>query len=184
MRRTLPLLLAVAAAAAACGRFGSPSAPPKGSVVAIDTSDANSIFLPLGDTETRPLRDAIDALERADVSGHVTHMADAIVVVAPDGSELVGRRAIFDLWSRRFATEVKAITFARSSYLGMYVFRPAPPTAPGKYLLLWSTVTATFHSGRSVTFPAHIAVHLDPDGKFDRLHSYHDPGVFASPEQP
>lgn len=175
MRIQRVLALALAAAAAACADSFTPDPTDlRASIVPIDTADANSTFLPLGDTETRPLREAIAALERGDVAGFVANMADTVVVVAPDGTEMKGRQQLYDYWTTRFKTDLKEVAYARSSYLGLNAFRPGAPAMPGKYLMVWSTVTATYQDGRSATFPAHLAVHLDAAGRFDGLFTYFD----------
>ncbi|MBU6366171.1 MAG: hypothetical protein KJT01_08165 [Gemmatimonadetes bacterium] len=167
--------LVLAVAATACDSIARRNQPPeRTSIVPIDTADANSTFLPLGDTETRPLREAVAALERGDVAGFVANMADTVVVVAPDGTEMKGRQQLYDYWTTRFKTDLKEVAYARSSYLGLNAFRPGAPAIPGKYLMVWSTVTATYQDGHSATFPAHLAVHLDAAGRFDGLFTYFD----------
>lgn len=173
MRRVLALsfVLVISVAAASCGT--AKQAPPATAVV-IDTADTNQYMLPLSRQETQPLRDALAALERGDIAGLTSFLSDSVVMVMPAGNELKGKQAVADYWSNRFKTVLKSLKYSNIAGIGFNLYRTRVNAALGKYYAVWYTVDATYSNGKSITFPAHIAVHTDASGKFDRWMSYYD----------
>lgn len=178
MHRPTLLVTTIAATlfAAACADSSgnAAAAPATGTMVSIDTADTNQYMVPLPSTAIQPLRDAMSALERGDVAALVSNMADSILYVMPDGSEMKGKQVVADYWTNRLKTVVKSLKYTNGAGIGFDVFRTASTATPGKYLMMWYTTEATYQNGKSVTFPAHIAVHLDAAGKFDKWMGYYD----------
>lgn len=178
MHRPTLLLTTLAATmlAAACTdalKTESP-APSSTTMVSIDTADTNQYMVPLPKGSVQPLKDAMAALERGDVAALVANMADSISYIMPDGTEMKGKQAVADYWTNRLKTVIKSLKYTNGAGIGIDVFRAASTAMPGKYLMMWYTVEATYQNGKSVTFPAHIATHLDASGKFDKWMSYYD----------
>lgn len=180
---TIFATLAAVACADSSGTAGSTPAAG-GTMVSVDTADTNQYMLPLPKGSVQPLKDAMAALERGDVAALVSNMADSISYIMPDGTEMKGKQAVADYWTNRFKTVIKTLKYSNGAGVGIDVFRPASTAMPGKYLMMWYTVDATYQNGKSVTFPAHIAAHLDASGKFDKWMSYYDTkGIAAATAQ-
>lgn len=177
MRRLLiPAILAATLTAAACAKPAGDAAgtPVSRTLVSIDTADTNQYMIPLGSPATQPMRDAIMALERGDIPAMMANMSDSVVWIMPDGSEIKGKQAVSDYWTDRRANVIASMKFGPLAGLGFQLFRSRNGGTLGKYLMVWTTVDATYKNGKSVKFPGHMAVLLDEAGKFSRWMNYYD----------
>lgn len=188
MPRPTLLLTTIAATlfAVACtdSSGGTAAATPSATMVSIDTADTNQYMLPLGREASQPVRDAYAALEKGDVAAFVSNMSDSIVFILPDGTEIKGKQAVTDYWTNRFATIIKQLKYSNVAAISFDLYRTRANTALGKYTGIWMTVEGTYQTGKSVTFPAHAAVHSDASGKFDRWMSYYDTKGIAAATAP
>lgn len=172
----LPALVVGSAFAMGCGAAGSSDAAnaAPATAVVIDTADAEQYMIPLPRSAAQPLRDAIAALENGDVAGMTANMADSIVMVMPNGNELRGKQVVAAYWEDRFKRVLKTLKYSKLAALSFNLYRSDAGATLGTYHMVWYTVDATYQTGKSVTFPAHLAVHVDSTGKFDRWLSYYD----------
>lgn len=128
----------------------------------------------IGDAKTIEIgKRFLSLFSKGDIDGWVNDLADSAVFVWNNGDSLKGRTVIADYWKERW-NGLASITFSNDIWLPLHVNQPQSVEAPGDWLLGWYMFDEKFKNGKGVVEWAHDDMHLDENGKVDRMIHYVD----------
>ena len=115
------------------------------------------------------------AFENKDVDGYTANMDDNIKFRYSSGDSLIGKKAVKDFYTGRFAI-IKTIKFSNPIFLPLManVSPNGGATAAGKWMLDWYMVDVTYTNNKNLKFWVHNAQHYTDAGKIDESAQYID----------
>lgn len=121
------------------------------------------------------VRNSWASLSKGDVAAWVASFSDDAVYAWNNGDSLAGKAAISEYWTKRRNEVIDSLTYRNEIYLPIKVNKPQSIEAPGIWVLVWTETTAKYKpTGKSMTQWIHSDVHINADGKIDRLIQYSD----------
>lgn len=157
----------------ACAGGGSGTAESAATAGAA-AQDTSLYFAPLPREDANILDSAMAALSRGDAEAFGATMTDSVVYMLPSGEVMNGRQSVVDYWKNRWTTLIKSLVYTDQALLAFNLTRTNTNNPLGKYVLMWVTGNTTYQNGKSITFPLHVAVHVDSTGRIDRFSGYYD----------
>jgi hypothetical protein len=115
------------------------------------------------------------AFENKDIDAYTANMADDVRFNWSGGDSLVGKQAVKDYYTGRFAV-IDNISFSNDIFLPL-MSQQSPNggvTAAGKWMLHWYMVDVKYKNGKSLNFWVHTASHYNDAGKIDQIAQYID----------
>lgn len=115
------------------------------------------------------------AFENKDIDGYTANMADDVRFNWSGGDSLVGKQAVKDYYTGRFAV-IDNIKFSNDIFLPL-MSQQSPNggvTAAGKWMLHWNMVDVKYKNGKSLKFWVHNASHYNSADKIDQIAQYID----------
>ncbi len=157
----------------ACGQTQE-EAPPAQEVVSVEPAPVLGVLV----TEEKyvpELRNAMEAMGQGDIGAFTSVMSDDVVYMFNHLDSLVGKQAVNDWWQDRFDNDLQSVSFSQNIWLSLDVEEPRYPTVqPGDYVMLWTLVTGTYSTGKTMTQFIHIVYHFNDAGKVDRVTQFVD----------
>ena len=126
----------------------------------------------------------LTAMTNQDLDGFVGNFTDDAVYQFNSGDTLAGIEAIREYWAARMEA-IDAISFSNEIWLPVNVMEGADTNAgPGKWLLAWFNVEASYVDAGSMSQSIHTAYHWNEAGKIDRIVQYLDRLSIMEAQQP
>ena len=115
------------------------------------------------------------AFQNKDVEGYTANMDDNVKFRWSSGDSLVGKQAVKDFYTGRFAI-IKTIKFSNPIFLPLMANQSpnGGATAAGKWMLNWYMVDLTYTNDKNLKFWVHNAQHYNDAGKIDETVQYID----------
>ena len=115
------------------------------------------------------------AFENKDVDGYTANMDDNVKFRWSSGDSLIGKKAVKDFYTGRFAI-IKTIKFSNPIFLPVManVSPNGGATTAGKWMLDWYMVDVTYINGKNLKFWAHNTQHYNAAGKIDECSQFID----------
>ena len=121
------------------------------------------------------IKAAMEAMGRGDIAAFTSIMSDDVVYMFNHLDSLAGKQAVNDWWQNRFDNDLKSISFNNNIWLSLDVEDPRYPTVEkGDYVMLWTLVTGTYSTGKTMTQFIHIVYHFNDQGRVDRVTQFVD----------
>jgi ketosteroid isomerase-like protein len=123
---------------------------------------------------TAPLKNAFDALSRADIEGFTAELDDNVRMTWSSGDSLVGKQAVKNYWTGRW-TIIDSLSFTEHIFVPMRTSIQQSVYAPtGKWILHWAMTNVKYKNGKKLTFWTHVVNHYNDAGKIDFVGYYMD----------
>jgi hypothetical protein len=115
------------------------------------------------------------AFENKDIDAYTANMADDVRFNWSSGDSLVGKQAVKDYYTGRFAV-IDNISFSNDTFLPVMAYQSpnGGVTSTGKWMLHWYTVDVKYKNGKSLNFWVHTTSHYNDAGKIDQIGQYID----------
>lgn len=173
MRKTILFALVAIGCLNSCN--DKPADKPAGEV---EKKTASMELLPMVVTE--PIKAAFEAFSKKDVDGFTAGLAEDVRYFWSSGDSLIGKQAVKDYYSRRFAL-LDTITFTDHIFVPLQMYEPQSPNVPtGKWILHWANAHATYKNGKHINFWVHQVNHYNEAGMIDYQDQYLDRSQIAA----
>jgi hypothetical protein len=116
------------------------------------------------------------AFARGDIDAWAARLDDNVRYTWSGGDSLIGKQAVVDYWKDRWNKVIKSQTLSNMILLPIMVNESQAQGAdvPGKWVLYWAMVDATYKNDKNIKFWVHSVNHYNDAGKVDQIGVYVD----------
>ena len=147
-------------AAAAPTEAAKPAEPP-----ATEIGDLKSI---------EKSKAAMEAMHNKDIDGFAASYADNVVYSWNNFDSLVGKAAVVKYWKDRYATVLDSLTFTNLVFLPLKVNKSDQGVQTGDWMMSWYITHAKYKNGKKMSQWIQNTMHLNAEGKIDRVLQFRD----------